>query len=136
MSVFQNTIRTGGFLPSESNFARSRNEETIEGGSGGAGPMMPGTVLGKVTATGKYVPSPATGTDGSQIAIAILYDEVDARVGDIVAAVIERSAEVRAEELVYDASVVTELQQYEKWAQLSAVDIQVRTMGPGVQVPE
>lgn len=39
--------------------------------------LVLGTVLGKVTATGKYVPSVATATDGSQTAAAIYIGRGD-----------------------------------------------------------
>lgn len=123
MSIFQNIIRTGGFMQSEAEFARSRDKVCI---SGGAGVLRIGMVLGEITATGKYVPSPATAIDGSQIAVAVLYDEVDATDGDVVAPVIAGDAELRAEDIVYDPSVTTLLQMMNKWAQLAAVGVQIR----------
>ena len=134
MTALTNRVRAGGFIQSESNWARSRDKVTIEGGSGGAGKIYAGAVLGKLTASGKYVLSPKTGSDGSQTAVAILFDDVDATAGDVVATVVAREAEVRAEELNYDASVVTLSDQQAKWAQLAAsgVLILVRTLG-GVQ---
>lgn len=39
--------------------------------------LVPGTVLGKVTATGKYKVSVQTATDGSEVADAIVMGEVD-----------------------------------------------------------
>lgn len=36
-----------------------------------------GTVLGKITATGKYVPRDAAASDGSQVASAIVRQEID-----------------------------------------------------------
>lgn len=134
-TVLQNRIRAGGFIQSEANFARSRDKVTIEGSSGGAGLVLAGTVLGQITSSGKYVPSANAGSDGSQTAVAILFDDVDATNGDIVAGVVARDAEVRADSLTYDPSVTTLLQQQTKWAQLAAVGIIVRIEG-GVQVIE
>ena len=134
MTALTNRVRAGGFIQSEANWARSRDKVTIEGGSGGAGKLYAGAVLGKLTAGGKYVLSPKTGADGSQTAVAILFDDVDATAGDVVATVVAREAEVRAEDIYYDASVVTLADQQAKWAQLAAsgVLILVRTLG-GVQ---
>jgi Bacteriophage lambda head decoration protein D len=73
---------------------------TIEGGTGGAGILYPGTMLGQITASLKCVASPNTGSDGSQNATAIIWDYCDATAGDVEAAVVARSAEVRADDLI------------------------------------
>jgi hypothetical protein len=106
-TVLTNRVRAGGFIQSEANAYRSCDKVTIEGGSGGTGVVYAGTVLGKITSSGKYIPSAASGSDGSQTAVAILYDDVDATLGDVIGAVIARDAEVRADELCYDSSVTT-----------------------------
>lgn len=48
----------------------------------GSGKAVRGTVLGMVTATGKYRPCDASATDGSQVPSAILADQVDATTAD------------------------------------------------------
>ena len=50
---------------------------TITGGT-----FLRGTVLGKITASGKYTKSVNTATDGSQNPVAILVDNVDASTTD------------------------------------------------------
>ncbi|HBZ7662892.1 MULTISPECIES: head decoration protein [Klebsiella pneumoniae complex] len=50
---------------------------TITGGT-----FLRGTVLGKITASGKYTQSVKTATDGSQNPVAILVDNVDASTTD------------------------------------------------------
>ena len=50
---------------------------TITGGT-----FLRGTVLGKITARGKYTKSVKTATDGSQNPVAILVDNVDASTTD------------------------------------------------------
>ncbi|HFN0788397.1 TPA: head decoration protein [Klebsiella variicola subsp. variicola] len=50
---------------------------TITGGT-----FLRGTVLGKITASGKYTESVKTATDGSQNPVAILVDNVDASTTD------------------------------------------------------
>ncbi|WAH35041.1 head decoration protein [Alicyclobacillus dauci] len=49
----------------------------------GNGVLAKGTVLGKVTATGKYVPYKSTNTDGSQTAVCILDNDQDTTNGDV-----------------------------------------------------
>lgn len=126
MTVLTNRIRDFGFVQSEANPYRSRDKVTIAGGTGGAGVLYAGTVLGKLTSGGEYVPSPASGSDGSQTAIAILLDDVDATNADVVAAILARDAEVRAADLRYDSSVDTDNEKSAKWTQLAAVGIIVR----------
>ena len=127
MTVLTNRIRAGGFIQSEANYARARESVTIAGGTGGAGVLYAGTVLGKLTSGGKYVPSPATGSDGSQTAVAVLFDDVDATADDVVAGVLARDSEVRAADLTYDDSVNDDSKKAAKHTQLLAVGIVVRT---------
>jgi hypothetical protein len=93
MIVATNIIRAGGFIQSEAEWARSRGLVTIEGG---AGRLFAGTVLGRITSSGKYVPSPDSGSDGSETAVAVLFDEVDATDGDVLATVISSDARRRS----------------------------------------
>lgn len=123
MTALTNHLRAGGFIQSEANYSRSRDQVTILGGSGGAGKLVAGTVLGKITGSGKYVASPNTGSDGSQTAVAILFDDVDATAGDVIAAVVSRSAEVRASDLTYEASVNDNTKIAAKVAQLAAAGV-------------
>lgn len=53
----------------------------------GAGVLVRGTVLGKITASGKYITCLSAAGDGSNAADAILAEAVDATAGDKVAAV-------------------------------------------------
>jgi hypothetical protein len=139
--VFTNSQRTLGFVQSLAQQYRSLDFVALDASLVNTGVLPPGMVLGKITATGYYLPSPSTGSDGSQVAIAVLSDEFDTSEFDPtsnnggVVSVVCRDAEVRAEDLSYDASVTTLLQQQFKWAQLLAVGIAVRTVG-GVQVAD
>jgi hypothetical protein len=116
-----NRTRAGGFILSEE--PGSRDQVTIQSG---AGICIPGTVLGKITANDKFVPSPATGSDGSQAACAVLFDYVDATDADVNAAAVTRGAAVGANELVFDASVGPGAPLDAKYAQLRAAGIVVR----------
>src|SRR5712691_898212 len=136
MATLQNRTRAWGFMQSESNWARSRERVVIDGSTGGelGKTLFAGTLLGKISSSGKYVVSPKTGSDGSQTAIAILGEDVTVT-EDVIVAVLARDAEVRSEDLTYDSSVATLNDQQAKWVQLAAagVNIIVRQMG-GVQV--
>ncbi|MBR0687337.1 head decoration protein [Bradyrhizobium manausense] len=102
--TLQNRIRAGGYIQSEANPFLSRDQVTIEGGTGGAGKVYAGTVLGQITATGKYVPWAHGASDGSQNAKAILWDDVDATASDVLGAVTSRESEVRKADLTFDAT--------------------------------
>lgn len=47
------------------------------------GPLPRGSVLGKITASGKYTLSLAAAGDGSQVPVAILADAADSTAGDV-----------------------------------------------------
>ncbi|NNM64062.1 MAG: head decoration protein [Burkholderiales bacterium] len=68
-----------------------------------AGTLQRGAVLGMVTATGNYILSVATATDGSQNPKAILADYADASGGPVTAPVY-LTGEFNADKLVFDAS--------------------------------
>jgi hypothetical protein len=53
----------------------------------GAGILARGTLLGKITASGKYVKSLTASADGSEVPDAILLEAVDATAADVNAAV-------------------------------------------------
>ncbi len=82
----------------------SREVVTILSGSG---VLAIGTVLAKVTASGKYVPAiyDTEEDDGSALPVAVLIDAVDATSADVVRVpVIHRLAEVKRQGLVWAAS--------------------------------
>jgi hypothetical protein len=123
MAVLTEGRYGGEFLMSEGPRAISRDTITI---ASGAGVVKAGTVLGKLTSGGKFVPSPATGSDGSQTAVAINIYDVDATSADMKVAAIVRSAEVNGKVLEFAASVNDDTKKAAKATQLAAVGIIVR----------
>jgi hypothetical protein len=98
MTKFTEGVHAAGFLVSESNKTRSREQITVLSGE----VLQAGAVLGKLTASGKYVGlAAAGGTDDSDTVAGILWDNVDATDGDIEATAIVRDAEVNENELVF-----------------------------------
>lgn len=85
MTTFTEGRHVGEFLVSEGEGTISREEVTVTQ-SGTA--LASGTVLGKVTATGKYKPYSNGASDGSETAAAILYTELKAATGDYKGAVV------------------------------------------------
>jgi hypothetical protein len=111
------------FILSEAAGMRSRDNIVI---ASGAGKLAAGTIVGKVTASGKYVPSPVSGADGSQSAAAVTLYAVDATSADAPVSAITRDAEVNGKILTYDASVDQAAEKTAKHDQLAAAGIIVR----------
>ncbi|AMO55635.1 hypothetical protein GZ77_09125 [Endozoicomonas montiporae] len=88
--------RAGEFLLSEAESDRSRTQVTVTGGSYEAG-----TVMGQLTADGKFTDLKTSGTDGNQNAAGVLYSRVDASAGDMQAVLIDLDAQVIDDLLVW-----------------------------------
>lgn len=87
---------TAEFLLSEGNGSISREQVVI---SSTAAAMVPGTVVGKVTASGEYVAYSNAASDGSEVAAGVLYAAVKDSAADQKAVIIARYAEVIESEL-------------------------------------
>lgn len=83
-----------------------------------------GAVLGVVTASGKYTLSPATGTDGSETAAAVLLEAVDASAADATGLVIVRGPAILSKaQLTVDATVDDAAKLATKHAELIALGL-------------
>ncbi|HIO30728.1 head decoration protein [Marinobacter salarius] len=99
------TTRAGEFLVSEANGKLSREAITVTGG-----PYLPGQVLGKITASGKYTAYASGASNGTETAAAILWDAADGSSADVTAVGIVRLAEVDEALLTgEDADALTDL---------------------------
>lgn len=74
----------------------------------GAGVIKSGTVLGKISASGKYKAYDNDAADGTQTAAAIACCEVDATSADVAVKAMVRTGEVWKERLVWGAAVTTQ----------------------------
>ncbi|CAG2126905.1 hypothetical protein LMG31506_00231 [Cupriavidus yeoncheonensis] len=93
MTIYTEGFHTAEFLLSEAEGMYSREQVTLAAGS----PALPaGQLLGKVTATSKYVAYDNSATDGSQTAVAILYAPAPDLTADQKITIIARQAEVAA----------------------------------------
>ncbi|MNQ69814.1 hypothetical protein D3C85_844310 [compost metagenome] len=88
-----------------------------------------GTVLGKVTADGKYKIAVQTAVDGSQTAAAIVIDDysIAATTDTKVLVLIKGPAEVSQDALVLDASYDQQAEKDAVYASLEALNINVLT---------
>jgi len=104
--MINETTHSAEFLVSEGAGKISREQVTILSGED----LAAGTVLGKITASGKYKAYNNGAGDGSQTAAGVLYSACDATGGDKEAVAIVRLAEVSSELLTgSDANAVTDL---------------------------
>lgn len=67
--------------------------------------LVAGTVLGKITASGKYTLHNNAAADGSEVASAILYDSVDATAIDMPCVIVSRLAEVADAKLIFKSGI-------------------------------
>lgn len=123
MTVLTEGRHPGEFLMSEAKGQRSRGNITV---ASGAGIIAPGTVLGKITASGKYVASAVGAADGSQTAVAVALYGCDATSADADIAAIVRSAEVNGNVLTYHADRDQAAEKTAANADLAAAGIIVR----------
>ena len=101
--VEYNNKRTGCYL-GETAALNIVNEEIIV--ASGAGTLMPGTVLGKITASGKYVLHDVGLANGAQVAAAILFNGVDATAADKKAvATVRGPATINGNDLTFKAAI-------------------------------
>lgn len=116
----------GDLLKYELNGSYCRETVTLRGGA--SYPL--GAVLGQVTATGKYILSPAAtvvGDEGAEVASAVLIEAVDATGGDRTGLVLTRGpAIVSKSALGFDASVDQPAEIAAKHAELASQGIVAR----------
>jgi len=92
------TNHAGGFILSEANRTRSRDNITI---ATGQGVLQAGTVLGRLTAGGAYVELDPDADTGAEVAAGILYARVDATNAAADAVALVRDCEVNRHELLW-----------------------------------
>lgn len=120
MPVKTETLGTGAFLKSEGPGQISRESIVV---ASGAGALLAGTVLGKVTASGKYLPHAPAAADGTQTASAVLLADTDATTTDADAVGIVRLAEVWTERLVWGPAVTTTQHRTDALIELASTDV-------------
>ena len=123
MPVLTQPPSMGDVLKYEINPNYTRETVTLLAGT----PYPVGSVLGKITASGKYTLSPAAGADGAETASAVLLYAVDATLADAIGIVVARGpAIVSRAALTYDGSVDDAAKITTKLGQLAAQGIIAR----------
>lgn len=114
------------WLKREADSHFSREEVII---ASGQGKLATGTVVGKITASGKYAAVTVAAVDGSQTAAGIVLAAGDATSADAAAVIIARDAIVAHQALLYGADVDTA-------AERTAVHNALRALNPPILVRE
>ena len=123
MTVLQQPATMGDVLKYEVNPNFTRETVTLLAGT--AYPV--GSVLGRITASGKYKLATSGGSDGAQTAGAVLLYAVDATLADAVGIVVARGPSIVSRaSLAYDATVDDGAKITTKLGQLAAVGIIAR----------
>lgn len=130
MTTLTEGMHAGEFLVSEANggstgVSRSRDSITVLSGQN----LVAGAVIAKVTASGKYVEranAADVASDGSETAVGILFDAVDASAGDTTGVIIGRDAEFNATEVTYKTGYVVDTDDTAAKAELLAVGVIAR----------
>ena len=121
MPVMTEGQHTGEFIVSEGNGSISRETITVLNGR----TLDAGAVLGQITASGKYREIDPAAITGAEVAVAVLFDAVDASGGDAPGIIISRLAEVHGGEVVWPTGI-TDPQKQTAIDQLAAATIIVR----------
>lgn len=103
MTVRTERPRAGCYIAAgEADINLSRAVITL---ASGAGLLMPGTVLGKITSSGKFVAHDPSLENGAQVAAAILFEESDATASDFDAVVSIALTPVNESELIWATGI-------------------------------
>ena len=123
MTVLYQPATMGDVLKYEVNPNFTRETVTLLAGT--AYPV--GSVLGRITASGKYKLATSGGSDGAQTAGAVLLYAVDATLADAVGIVVARGPSIVSRaSLAYDATVDDATKITTKLGQLAAIGIIAR----------
>ena len=115
----EDRFQTAHYIISEAAGFRSRDPIVI---ASGAGVLKPGAVLGKVTASEKYVAYDPDAETGEEVAAAILYEGCDATSTDVRRTATVRDTEVHADVLVW-GDEITDPEKTAALASLASVGI-------------
>lgn len=104
MAVFSESNRIGDVVKRE--FEPLLNRESVVIATGAAQNLKVGTVLGRITASGKYVLHDNAAADGSQNAAAVLLEDANAVAADAPAIALVRGPAVVADgALIFKAGI-------------------------------
>jgi hypothetical protein len=116
------TSTLSAFIKLEEEQGYSRKNITVVSGQN----LAIGTVLGKITASGKYAAYDNDAADGTQTAAGILTAAVNASAADAAGVAIVRHAIAAKEQLIFGAAVTTQGEKDAAYLELEAIGILCR----------
>lgn len=120
MPLKANTL--SAFIKAEEEQSYSRKDITVASGQN----LAIGTVLGKITASGKYAAYDNDAVDGTQTAAGILTAAVNASAADAPGVAVVREAIAAKEQLIFGAGVTTQGEKDAAYVDLEAIGIVCR----------
>lgn len=120
MPLKANTL--SAFIKAEEEQSYSRKYITVASGQN----LAIGTVLGKITASGKYAAYDNDAVDGTQTAAGILTAAVNASAADAPGVAVVREAIAAKEQLIFGAGVTTQGEKDAAYVDLEAIGIVCR----------
>lgn len=123
MPLLETAVVASDWLKHESDKYHSRSTGLL---ASGQGKLKSGTVLGRLTASGKYVVAAASGSDGSQTATAILLLSADATSADAQIVVVDTHADVSHNGLTWGSTINDATKRAAAIAQLATKGIKTR----------
>lgn len=120
MPLKANTL--SAFIKAEEEQSYSRKDITVASGQN----LAIGTVLGKITASGKYAAYDNDAVDGTQTAAGILTAAVNASAADAPGVAVVRQAIAAKEQLIFGAGVTTQGEKDAAYVDLEAIGIVCR----------
>ena len=122
MTAITNDLTLGDLLKYEEENLYSRNQVTVVSGQN----LKLGTVIGRVSATQKVKALDPSATDGSEVAVGVMLQSIDASAAEKTnGLIVSRQAIVADHALVWPVAITTE-EKTAAIAQLEAIGVLVR----------
>jgi hypothetical protein len=93
----------GHFIAGEANFWRARQHETLIAGQN----LLAGTVVSRITASGKLTQLTPGASDGSQTPVGLLYRDIDATAEDKRVVLMARDFEADGQVVTWPTGITT-----------------------------
>lgn len=122
MTAITNNLTLGDLLKYEEESYYSRDQVTVSAGQN----LALGTVVGRVTANQKIKALDSSAQDGSQIAVGVILEAIDASAADKTSGIMAARAAVVADHALVWPAGITEQEKGAAIAQLESIGVLIR----------